>query len=161
VCIVLKRVPRCYLPFLAPRKLQEFSSSHVSLATPPSDPLREFKMRYVTRILISVMLFPGNLFHRNFHEHSWFIQEISKLFWKPKVTYHVHKGLPVALVLRFINPMHALNHVFVRYILMLCFRLHLDLVCFVFPSDIQTKSWVHFSCSTCNLHDPPISLSLM
>jgi hypothetical protein len=58
-------------------------------------------------------------------------QEFPKIFWNPKVHYHVHKSPPLVPILSQINPVHT--------ILISPTHLHLDHPSSLFPSDFPTK----------------------
>jgi hypothetical protein len=86
-------------------------------------------------------------------------QEIFRISWNPKVHYHAHKSPPPVSVRSRTNPIHTLQH----YFLKICFNyiLHqrLGFPSGFFPSESPTKFCTRFSSNLCVLHAHPISIS--
>jgi hypothetical protein len=70
-------------------------------------------------------------------------QEFSKILWKPKVHYRVHKSPPLLPILTLINPVHT-TPCYLRSILILSSHLRLGLPSGLFPSGFPTKILYQF-----------------
>jgi hypothetical protein len=76
---------------------------------------------------------------------------------EPKVQYRVHDGLPLVPIFGHANPIHTLNPISLRSILILSFHLSQGLQIGLFPAEFPIKILYAFLISPCALQSTSIS----